>query len=358
LKRDFEPFSVGTVLNPLVAPTAGPACKSVCLEFPSRLCSMSLDSSGLSTDNRGVYRAGEILFAVNLCRCVTVTLLGETDRVNIHGDVGRPVLVRHAVGLMRQSLGVRDGLSVEVRAPVELKHCGLGSSSATIAAVAAAINELYGCPLSDQALARYLAQNHGEEIDGDDDHLVPVQCIGGSGVAGLYHGGLLVIAGECTVIGALEVPPAYRIVLAVPHDLREADAATLMREEQDRLPRFAASGETHAYQVAYELLHQVLPAMVRGDLGAAGDLIYRHRFQRGSIENCSFMHPRMLAIGRKARTLKERGVAPVVSVSSVGPAFFAVTTDPQECCRLFTECDMRCMELSPYNTRYRVLGRM
>ena len=49
-------------------------------------------------------------------------------------------------------------------------------------------------------LIKYLAQNHGEEIDGEDFYLNPVQCIGGSAAAGIYKAGLILLAGESSPI--------------------------------------------------------------------------------------------------------------------------------------------------------------
>lgn len=317
---------------------------------------MAIDPSRITSNNNMVFTPGEIVFAISVLRFVTATIV-EQPGVTIIGErVRRSVLVRHAVALMRNALGVREGLYIEIDTPLELPHCGLGSSSGLIGAVAAAINELYGCPLSDDVLIRYLAQNHGEETEGDQEHLIPVQCIGGSAAAGLHTGGLLVLTGESTVIASMDVDPKYRVVIGVPTDSVARDAAALMELEIQQFPRFLETGQRYGPQIAFAILHFGLPAMVRGDLGPIGDIVYEYRFNMGSIENCSFVHPCLLKIAARVRTLKDRGLAAVLSLSSVGPAFFAVTTNIDECKQEFAASGMRCFEVTVYNSRYRVVA--
>ena len=79
---------------------------------------------------------------------------------------------------MKDILHFEDSFEIDVNDDGIPKHCGFGSSSSTIAAVAASINELYDCPIPNNELIKYLASNHGEEVsDEDEDNLKMVQCI-------------------------------------------------------------------------------------------------------------------------------------------------------------------------------------
>ena len=129
---------------------------------------------------------------------------------------------------MRKALGVNDGLYIEVKNQEELKHRGLGSSSSLIAGVAVAINELYGNPIKLDLLAKYVAQNHGEEISGNDNELIPVQCIGGSAIGGFFNGGLKIITGETCLIKSMYVPKKYKVVIGFPKDFKERDSKTMI----------------------------------------------------------------------------------------------------------------------------------
>ncbi|MFH9554522.1 hypothetical protein [Streptomyces sp. NPDC017435] len=108
---------------------------------------MALDSSKI-VPNQGAYLAGELLFACDLMRRVEVDIVDDGPAGQTTPDCDHPVLARHAGLLMRTALGTHERLRVRVSAPNLPAHLGLGSSSGQIAAVAAAVNELYGRPVA------------------------------------------------------------------------------------------------------------------------------------------------------------------------------------------------------------------
>lgn len=326
MKEDFSPYPVGMVHNPL---TASSPCalvhQRVTVSYPSRLSAMSLDSSRITRHEDLRFPAGEIVIKAKLQWTVTVTAIEPLDEIEILDGFTRPSLLKHAVGLMRQALRVRDGLCIQCRPPLEVAHVGLGSSAAAIAAAASAINELYGRPLPPADLTQYLAQNHGEETS-DADRLKPVQCIGGAPASGQFEGGVLVLAGPARVIASAAIPDRYHIVIAVPRDLQDRAASELMDMEIRNFGGFRKTAK-HAPEVAYRLVHEALPALQVGDLEPLGRIIWDHRFAWGSVENCSFSHPRLLQIADVVKNLRS-ATTPVVGLSSAGPAFYAVTMDP------------------------------
>lgn len=357
MKNDFSPYAVGTVFNEakVLKPPQTPI-KSVKIEYPTRLNAMAIDPSGITSNKNMVYTPGEVVLAVNLPRYVSVRLIDAPEEIRISGDNVRKSLVHHAVQLMRKALNVNHGLDVFVEAPHEIRHAGLGSSSGTIASVCAAINELYGCPIANDELIRYTAQNHGEEIDGQENMLMPVQCIGGAAAAGLYSGGILVITGESSVVASANSD--LSVVVAIPNNYVPLDSKALMEKEIENLDKFLKTGEKYRHEIAYEMLHGVIPAMTRGDISVLGNLVFNYRFNMGSINNCSFVYPRMNDIAENVRALHEQKTAVILALSSVGPAFFAVTDDIEACRRAFEQCDMSCTVTQLYNSTYRVLERV
>lgn len=357
-KNDFTPFTVGTVFNPInIKKKATPVYKSVTIKYPSRLNAMALDPSKIATNDNLRYSPGEIIFKVNLFKEVTVKLTPSKDII-ISLDSKRHSLIRHSALLMKDALAYDGGFDISVKDEKEIKHAGLGSSSGLIASVACAINELFSCPISNKDLLKYLAQNHGEEIDNDDNVLSPVQCIGGSAASGLYTGGMLVLAGNSRVIAQMNIDSEYKAVIGIPRDFCQLDAQRLLDLEIKSFPNFIDCGRKYGQLIAYRMLHEVLPGMIENDLQTVGNLIYDYRFNMGSIENCSYCYDKLPKIAKRLSHLKIEGLVQILSVSSVGPGFFAVTNHPDVCVKAFEEVNLDTFVVDIFNDTYQILNRV
>ncbi len=356
-KTNFTPFDVGTVFNNLEQKDLKIKREKdkIIIKYPSRLEAMAIDPSKIAENNNLRYTPGQIDFCVKIFKTIKVNITDKKGSTEISPTSKRSTLIRHSAEIMRKALGFTDGLYINVEDKVNLRHCGLGSSSATIAGVACAINELYGKPVSDKYLVRYMAQNHGEEIDGDDNLINPVQCIGGSAACGMYEGGLVIIAGENTVVKTMNISDEYKVVIGIPEDFTYPDSKYLMDEEIKNLHKFMECGKKYGPTIAYRLFHECLPAMEEGDLKVIGDLIFDYRYHMGSIENCSFVYPPMVDLANKVAILKEKGIADVLTVSSVGPGMFAITKNPEECERVFKENNMKTLITEIHNSRYEIV---
>lgn len=355
IKDDFTPFVVGAIFNPFVVKDPGiPSCQSVTIKYPSRLNAMALDPSKIAMNDNLRYSPGEIIFKVGLFKEVTVELI-ESEDIIISPDSKRPSLIKHSALLMKKALLYNGGFKISVKNEKEIKHAGLGSSSGLIAAVACAINELFSCPVSNKDLLRYLAQNHGEEIADDNNHLSPVQCIGGSAAGGLYPGAMLVLAGDSRVIAQMDIDSKYKAIIGIPKDFSPIDAQLLLESEIKSFPRFIECGKKYGQPIAYRLLHEVLPAMIEGDLKVIGNLIYDYRFNMGSIENCSYCYEKLPEIAKELSCLKTKGFAPILAVSSVGPGFFAISLQPEICQKAFEDSNLQTFIVDIVNDTYQVL---
>jgi predicted sugar kinase len=352
----FQPIAVGTIEGssvshgPLVPLPEG----NVTIHYPARLEAMALDPSKVAEREDRIYRAGQINFIVDIFKHVTVRIVEGDGEIVIADGTPRPALVRHAALMMQRTLGFGESIAVEVREDVSLRHCGLGSSSNIIAAVASAINELFSRPLSPSALSQLCAQNHGEEIDGDDARIVPVQCLGGSVIGGNYQGGLMVVAGRATPIFTMDLPSNVSVVIGVPEEYQHPDSAELMKQEADNMEGFVSSGETYANEIAYTLVHSVLPDLVNGSLAPCKELIYQYRWNMGSIKNCSFALPRIVDIAETLRKYQNDPDIEIFSLSSVGPGFFALTTNVDKVVKDFHDLKMTTLVASIHNGTYKV----
>lgn len=357
MKTDFKPFKVGTVFNPVKKnfPNIRPAGKSIRIKFPSRLNAMALDPSKITSNRNLIYTPGEIIFIVKIYKDIHIEITNKKGEIKISESSLRQSLIRHAVFLMRKALDVTDGLHIDLKNNKELKHCGLGSSSSLIACVAAAINELYGNPMDLESLARYVAQNHGEEIEGSNDELIPVQCIGGSAIGGFFNGGMKIIAGETCLIKSIVIPMEYKVVIGIPKDFKERSSETMMNLEVKNFKKFLNTGLEFKEKIAYNILHKLLPAMTLVDLKTIGDVIFDYRFNMGSIKNCSFGHPKLVELTNKLIPLKKRGIADVLAISSVGPGIFVITKDPIVCEKEFQKNNLSTKIVSIENNKYKVI---
>lgn len=355
-KTDFKPFAVGTVFNPVKKDirVSNPICTKIVLLYPSRLNAMALDPSAIAENKNLQYAPGEIIFKVKIYTKVAIEILASQDGIEVSETSARPSLVRHAALLMREALGFKDGLRISAVNKTDIRHAGLGSSSGLIAAVASAINELYGKPINRSDLVQYLAQNHGEEIKDDSTRLSPVQCIGGSAAAGQYKGGLLILAGQSRVVGSMEIQRNREVVIGIPKDFRQLDAKTLLEREILSFPKFIECGKKYRKTIAFRVLHEVLPGLKENSISPVGDLVYEYRFKMGSIDNCSYCYENLPAIAKGISFLKEDDIVNVLALSSVGPAFFAIGGNTKQAAEVFESSGLRVINTEIENDTYKI----
>ncbi len=329
--------------------------KSVEIDYPCRLDAMAINPAAVCYNNDMVFTPGEVVISLKKFIRVKIIVNAEDKGIlNISDKTKRKVLVRHAYLLMCQALKVNPSLSIEVDDNDIPKHCGFGSSSSTIASVAAAINELYSCPILNSDLIKYLASNHGEEItDSDENNLKVVQCIGGGATNGLTDEGIIIIAGKSTTIAKMN----YRadVLIALPNDYIQKDAKVLMELEEKNLWKFKKTGEEYSEKIAYDLLHKALPGMVNGSIKELADVVYDYRFNMGSNENCSFVYDGLMKISDDIRKLYEENKCDFLALSSVGPAFFAIVrndTQKKQCKYYMEKLGLKVMESSICNSKY------
>jgi|ERR1035437_627223 homoserine kinase len=356
MKVKFKKYPVGTVFNKIILnKELNFKNRKIKLLYPTRLESMVFDPAKIELNENHIYTAGQINFTVSMFKSIKIEITNEKNNLNISGIGHRESLIKHAYLLMKDVLKFEVGMNIEYIDEINIKHCGLGSSSATIAGVCCAINEIFGNPIQKVNLMKYIVQNHVEEIDGDSDYVFPVQSIGGSAATGLYGNGMVIIAGETVVIETMSIAEEYDVLFGIPNDYIPKDSHDLIQIESDNFGNFNNTGNVYAKEIAYRMLHECLPEIRFGKLIAVGNLIYDYRFNMGSIKNCSFCYDGLVELGDKLRIIKESNLAEVLALSSVGPGFFAITKNKEEVKKIFKENNLNIFETKCYNGGYKII---
>ena len=176
------------------------------INYPCRLDAMAINPAAVCYNSDMIFTPGEVVISLKKYINVKIKVISsEGGVITISDKTKRKSLIKHSYLLMCDALNVNPSLEIDVDDGDIPKHFGFGSSSSTISAVASAINELYNCPISNADLIKYLASNHGEEInDKDENNLKVVQCIGGGATNGLIEEGIIIIAGKSTTIAKMK----------------------------------------------------------------------------------------------------------------------------------------------------------
>lgn len=330
--------------------------KDIKISYPCRLDAMAINPSAVCYNDEMVFTPGEVVISTKKYINVFIKVIDKKNTIVCGKDTKRKVLVKHAYSLMKKVLKFHEGLEINVIDNEIPKHCGFGSSSSTIAAVAAAINEMFNHPINNKDLIKYLASNHGEEISDDNENeLKMVQCIGGGATNGLTEEGIIIIAGKSTPICSMKYDGD--IVIGIPKKFKIKDAKYLMEKEEENLWKFKETGDRYSKDIAYKLLHRALPGMINNSIKELADVVFDYRFNMGSIENCSFVYKPMIKEGKILRKLYENGKCELLSLSSVGPAYFAIVKNKKqkaECIKEFENVGMNVIETSICNDIYTI----
>ena len=156
----------------------------------------------------------------------------------------------------------------------------------------------------------------------------------------------------------MSIPNDRHVVIGVPRDFRAPDAKTLMKLEMENMQKFINTGKKYGSTIAYQILHTVLPAMFEGNLKMASRVIFDYRFKYGSIKNCSFVYPPIVKIARNIQHIFNRPEVETLALSSVGPAFFAITKHPTSCRQIFEKIGMRVFLTKINNDGYRIIKKV
>ena len=146
------------------------------------------------------------------------------------------------------------------------------------------------------------------------------------------------------------------MVLGIPKNYKCQDAKTQFEEEEKNIDKFKECGRLYRTQIAYNILHKFLPAVVHQDVKTMGDVIFDYRYNMGSIQNCSYTYEDMPRIMEELKYLKIEGLVDVLAISSVGPLVFAVGKDMEVCKKEFEKRDLEIYCTHINNDSFRILN--
>lgn len=292
---------------------------TVCeVEVPSRLHASVIDMNRFDVGRPG---GGGVGFAVALfCRSRAVVCGGR----DVVARGNRPGIAVHLGRLFQAITGVPLGVEIEINDHGR-QHMGLGSSIGTISAAAVSLNELFGRPFTQRDLRKLVAHNYCEEAAEDPRQLVPGFETNVGAMAAI-HGGMVVASDHCELLCRMPFPEPMRALLVLPHIGPEVASGD--QEAQVLLTDARQRDRRDANEKAYRVLMDLLPAMFSGDLGTVGEVVYELTLLGSKRVECSLHGNRGQEIFETLRRLREQG-AEIVSMSSVGPAVFALSRRPE-----------------------------
>lgn len=292
---------------------------TVCeVEVPSRLHASVIDMNRFDVGRPG---GGGVGFAVALfCRSRAVVSGGH--EVVARGN--RPGIAVHLGRLFQAITGIPLGVEIEINDHGR-QHMGLGSSIGTISAAAVSLNELFGRPFTQRDLRKLVAHNYCEEAAEDPRRLVSGFETNVGAMAAI-HGGMVVASDHCELLCRMPFPEPMRALLVLPRIGPEVASGD--QEAEVLLTDARARDRRDANEKAYRVLMDLLPAMFSGDLDAVGEAVYELTLLGSKRVECCLHGNRGQEIFATLRRLREQG-AEVVSMSSVGPAVFALSRRPE-----------------------------
>ncbi|OIO81627.1 hypothetical protein AUJ84_00590 [Candidatus Pacearchaeota archaeon CG1_02_32_132] len=354
----LEIFKAGKIFNPIKGTKNKPVLqhKKIKVTVPARLNTMCFDLKTLTKPKKKfIYNAGELAFSVNVNTYAKLIITkNDNGSVLLSKNTKRKSIVKHAALMMKNALKINDLFLIEANNVYDYPHAGLGSSSSLISAVCIAINEAYGKPLSPRQLTLFIAQNHGEEIESDDERLIHVQCNGGSPSVALYYGGMQIIAGESNMIFREEFPEEYTFVFGIPKMYKKCDAQCLMAIEKTQFPKMLKSSKDFSKEIAWKVLHELIPSIMNKDMKSIGDILQYYRFNTGSLVIDSRTWKGLYSLVKSL--MKYRNDAtPIISVSSCGPAIYILTKNPKMIEKILKDKKMITFTAKPNNKGYSIL---
>lgn len=302
-------------MRPFEVSPAGTVCDA---EVPSRLHASVLDMNRFDV---GVPGGGGVGFGLGLY-CRARVLLGGGSGTVAQGN--RKDLALHVAELYRAMTGYRDGIEIELE-DHGTRHLGLGSSIGTLTAAATALNEVFGRPLALRDVRKLVAYNYCEEVSTKQGRLVPgFETNVGAMVA--LHGGMVVATDRCELLCRISLPEEMQALIVLP--VVEPRPTSGEKEAAALLSRARELDRAEALDKAYTVVMDLLPAMMGGDLPAVGEALFRLAHLGSKRAECCLHGQGGKEIYAAMERLRAEG-AEIVSMSSVGPAVFALSARPE-----------------------------
>jgi beta-RFAP synthase len=279
----------------------------ISVKAPARIHLTVLDMNRFAPDHPG---GGGIGFAIQ-CYCMIEV---ECTKKAIEIDYSRSAIIENFVAVFKKTVGYSGGFKIKAT-DHQHKHVGLGSTSTVMIAVATAMNEALGKPLTTDQLRKLIGHNYVEETaDGN----VAFGFETGVGPAVSLHGGMAIMGDELTLVYHHPFAIGKNVYIIIP----PTDISSAGTQEFDLLMNKARTLDYRDRELkAYLFLMDLVPALEHDDVKKAGDVIWEIEFRgskRAEVEHHSF------AIYHYMSQLRDAKLE-FVGMSSVGPSIAVVT---------------------------------
>jgi beta-RFAP synthase len=229
-------------------------------------------------------------------------------------DYSRADIIENFVAVFNKAIGYTGGFKIKAT-DHEHKHIGLGSTSTVMIAVATALNEAVGSPLTNEQLRQLIGHNYVEETA---DGTIAFGFETGVGPAASTHGGMAVMGDELVLVYHHPFAEGKNVFIVVP----PTDISSAGTKEFDLLMNRARTLDYRDRELkAYLFMMDFIPALERGDLKKIGNVVWEIEFRgskRAEIEHHSYRIYQYMSM------LREAGLE-FVGMSSVGPSISIVT---------------------------------
>jgi len=311
VEYEFRSFEPGKILKTLglekrtydLKPVRG----IISVRAPARIHLTVLDMNRFAPDHPG---GGGIGFAIQ-CYCTAEV---ECTSKAVEIDYGRAPIIRNFVAVFKKAVGYTGGFRITAT-DHDHQHVGLGSTSTVMIAVASAMNAAVGSPLSNTQLRHLIGHNYVEETA---EGTIAFGFETGVGPAVSTHGGMAVLGDELSLVYHHPFAEGKNVYIIIP----PTDISSAGTQEFDLLMNKARTLDYRDRELkAYLFLMDLVPALEKGDLKRAGDVVWEIEFRgskRAEVEHHSFEIYHYMSMLREADL-------EFVGMSSVGPSIAVVT---------------------------------
>jgi beta-ribofuranosylaminobenzene 5'-phosphate synthase len=287
--------------------TLTPVKGTVVVRAPARIHLTVLDMNRFAPDHAG---GGGVGFAIQ-CYCSAEVSCSKKE---IAIDYSRAAIIENFVVVFKKAVGYSGGFQIRVT-DHQHKHVGLGSTSTVMIAVATALNEAVGSPLTNTQLRYLVGSNYVEETAYGN---IVFGFETGVGPAVSTYGDMAVMGDELALVYHHPFAKGKNVYIVIP----PTDIPSAGTQEFDLLMNKARTLDYRDRELkAYLLLTGLIPALERGDIKKIGDVIWEIEFRgskRAEVEHHSYGIYHYMNLLREAKP-------EFVGMSSVGPSIAIVT---------------------------------
>lgn len=313
VEYDFNSFRPGENLKTDEITNVGkinPKKETFHVTAPARIHLSVLDMNRFSPGTPG---GGGIGFALQIYHEAYVSCTDSETKI----DSPRYLIIEHLAAAFKKLTGYKGGFIIKTKEPGK-EHIGLGSTCTTLTAVAVAMNEALGQPLSLDDVRLLVGYNYVEETENPEEVVFGFET--GVGALCSINGGINIIGDRLTKIYTHEFAEGKNVFILTPKIHENSDNAGT--EEFSLLMNRARTLDYRDRELkAYMILMDLIPAVARNNLAKIGDTMWEIEFRgskRAEVQHHSFI------IYQYMNSLRQSGLE-FVAMSSVGPSICVVT---------------------------------